>query len=403
MRSAPQAHDLFQTAFGDLPAILASAPGRIEVLGNHTDYNHGLVLSCAAGARTAAAVSTAADGRVVGVSANLAGGRRTFAVAEAEEPGAPGDWANYLRGLVAALRRRGVEVPGLRIAVATRLPLAAGLSSSAALTTSVLVALDRLLTLGLDRQEMARIGQEAEGRGVGVRCGLLDPLTCLFGTEGHLLLTDFEDLSRATLPMPDGLVFVLADSGVRHDLRVEYNERRLSCEAAARAIAEKRPEVRSLRQVGLADLAALNGAVPERVRRRARHVIAENERVRRAVDCLRAADSSGLGQLLLDSHRSSRADFENSCPELDRLVDFGAADPRCFGARLSGAGFGGVTIHLVEAGLASAYAADLGDRIEAAAGRRPWTAVCRPGAGARLEDLAAGLERDPDQQDETAS
>jgi len=383
LRAASQ---LFRAAFGRAPGALASAPGRLEVLGNHTDYNEGLVLSCAAGFRTAAAVALAEDGRVEAVSANLPDASGGFALEEAARAGAAGDWRNYLRGITAALLDRGVSLPGFRVAVASELPLAAGMSSSAALEISVLLGLTRCLDLELAPEELVRVGQEAESRAVGARTGLLDQLSSLFGSAGQLLQTDFRGLQRRYCPLLEGYAFVVADSGVKHDLAAEYNQRRASCERAVEQLSIHERGVRSLRDVSREMLEQHAERLDPTAAKRALHVVGENERVREAVIRLRDGDAPGFGRLLFESHRSSQECFENSCPELDALVAFAQADERCHGARLSGGGFGGVTIHLVEERSAADYAADLAAATSAALGRRPWTTVCTVGDGARLEE-----------------
>jgi galactokinase len=379
----------FEAAFGCAPDALASAPGRLEVLGNHTDYNEGRVLSCAVGQRTWAAVSLTEDGRVEAWSDRLPEQPRSFAVEEAGVAAASGDWSNYLRGVCSALQERGVAVPGFRLAVASELPLGAGMSSSAALEVSVVLALGAALGRSWSAEEVARIGQAAEERVVGARTGLLDQMSSLRGRAGMLLHTDFRTMETEMLALPAGLCFVVADSGIQHDLAEEYNERRASCEEAARRLAALVPGVTSLRDVHARLLEEHRGSLPELPWFRARHVVGEDARVEAAVGRLLAGDAAGFGTLLEQSHDSSRENFENSCPELDALVEVAQADPRCLGARLSGGGFGGITLHLVAEADAASYAADLARRVVGALGREPWTAVCRPGDGARVEPPAA--------------
>ncbi len=381
-----QASEFFLASYGRRPEAIASAPGRLEVLGNHTDYNEGLVLSCAAGFRTAAAVALTEDGAVEALSFNLPEQRRRFALAEAAQRGPAGDWSNYLRGISAALLERGLCLPGFQVALVSELPLAAGMSSSAALEVSVLLALGRCLELELPPEQLARIGQEAESRAVGARTGLLDQLSSLFGSAGQLLQTDFRGLQRRYCPLLPGFAFVVADSGVKHDLAAEYNERRASCERAVEQLAVLEPGVRSLRDVSREMLDEHSAALDPLARRRALHVVGENERVREAVVRLRDGNAAGFGQLLFDSHRSSQECFENSCPELDLLVAHAQADPDCLGARLSGGGFGGVSIHLVPEAAAADYADGLAAAAHRALGRAVWTTVCTVGDGARLEE-----------------
>ncbi|MFN3168589.1 MAG: galactokinase [Phycisphaeraceae bacterium] len=371
----PGAADLFVERFGTSPAVSASAPGRLEVLGNHTDYNAGLTLSCAVNFRCHALLAPV-DQPVVKLASRQLGVRpESFPL---DPPAAPtGHWANYVLGLVAALQHRGHRVPGFALLVDSRVPMSAGLSSSAALEMAVLIGLTRAMGLAIDPIELARIGQQAESAAVGAQTGLLDQLSCLLGRRDRLLYADFKTLDTQTIALPAGWSFVAVDSGVKHDLTRAYNDRRASCEAAAKAMG-----VTTLRDADEGRLASCRLRMPDADYGCAKHVIDANQRVRDAVGALRDGDAMRLGGLMFESHASSRYHFRNSCPQLDELVEFARADGRCAGARLSGGGFGGVTIHLVQDQHAEQYRADLLGRLRSLDRGDRWSAVCKTDVGA---------------------
>jgi galactokinase len=363
---------LYEDAFGEPCRAVASAPGRLEVLGNHTDYNEGFVLSCAVDRFTHVEVGPAPGAHSEAASAAFGG--VVCRVGEAR-------WTLYIAGAMEELAARGHHVPPLRAAVTSHVPPGAGMASSAALEVALVRALDAWLGLDLGPHEMARIGQATERRAVGAPTGLMDQLTCLMAQRGHLLLSEYRELSLRQIKLPEGVSFVVVDSGVSHDLSSEYAERRRSCERAVRGLAAKHPHVKALRDVSPTMLEECEGLTDEE-RAHARHVVAENQRVHQA---MRAVESGELGtfrQLLFDSHESSQRDFQNSHPILDRLVDLGRSDPRCLGARLSGGGFGGVTIHLVASDVANDYASDITRRFEEAHGQTPRAFVCATADGA---------------------
>lgn len=364
-------------------ACLASAPGRLEVLGNHTDYNEGFVLSCAVGQRTRVklAADPAAPGRGRLVSASFPGAEVDFALAEAASTSGDGPaWGRYARGVVAQLQARGVRVPGFSAEVSTDLPLSAGMSSSAAFEVALIHGLLHLAGAAMEPGEIARVGQAAESLAVGAHTGLMDQLTSCLGKAGHLVLSEYRGLTARQVPMPPGFAFVVVDSGAKHDLTTEYNDRRAACERAAAHLAAREPGVRTLRDATEAMLgrhaAGLGADLPF-----ARHVVEENARVADAAALLARGDVAGFGRLLFASHESSVRNFANSSAGQDRLVALAKQDPRCLGARLSGGGFGGVTIHLVRSADAEAYAADLAQAATALDGREHWHTVAIPGDG----------------------
>lgn len=357
--------DLFRRQFQVLPAHVVLAPGRVELLGNHTDYNDGLVLAAALDRHIALGVSPRRDGRIVLVSGAFPG-RVEFPCNEVEkDPAAP--WADHVKGVLRQLRDRGVHFTGFDAAIASDLPAGAGLSSSAALSVATALAVRalhpyRLGPAGLleppargrdgllpppdaaGKRELARLCRAAEQGFVGVQCGLLDQISCLFGRAHHALELDCQSLSVETVPLPGAVTLVLCPSGVTHALAGgEYNALRAECEGAARALG-----VPSLRAVDAARLAAGRDRLTPRQQECARHVVGEIQRVVAGTRALRDGDLEQFGQYLGQSHASSRDLLRNSCPELDRLVGLAGRHPACLGARLTGGGFGGATISLVK-------------------------------------------------------
>jgi galactokinase len=336
---------LFAASFSGRPLVVRS-PGRVNLIGEHTDYNEGFVLPAAIDRAIVLAVALNGSRHCRLLAADL------DAAAEAEidalrrsELG----WPNYLLGVVDQLRRSGVDVPGIDCAFGGDIPIGAGMSSSAALEAGIAFALDALLALGLDRVALARIAQAAEHEFVGVHCGIMDQFANLFGSAGHALKLDCRSLDYELVPFAFADVrVVLCDTGVRHALAgSEYNVRRRQCEEGVAALARHRPGIRSLRDVDLPLLDAHGPELDPVVARRCRFVLEENERLLAGCDDLRRGDLAAFGARMYGSHRGLSVDFEVSCPELDALVEIARALPGVLGARMMGGGFGGCTINLV--------------------------------------------------------
>lgn len=362
----------FEQSFGVASDVIASAPGRLEVLGNHTDYNDGLTLSCAVGFRCYVAAARLDSPVAKLQSTAFDKPAESF---QLDQPVTKeGHWARYVLGLTDALKRRGYDAPGFAMLVDSQVPRSAGVSSSAALEMAALTAIVGLMDIDIATDEMARIGQESESRAVGAQTGLLDQLTSLLGQRDQLIKIDFQSMLTQTIPAPTGWCFVAVDSGVKHDLTKEYNARRSSCEAAARAMG-----IESLRMATIEMLDTSASAMKEEDLYCARHIIEENQRVRDAVKRLASQKMDDFGQLLFDSHQSSRTNFKNSCPELDEMIAFAKEDDRCVGARLSGGGFGGISIHLVQTQHAEDYRISLFKSINQTS---RWSAICEIGNGA---------------------
>ncbi len=372
----------FTAHFGVKPTAYASAPGRLEILGNHTDYNEGLVLSAAVGQRTDVCLAP-----VAGKRCRLFDFRDNsvseFDLDEIDTP-VKGDWGNYVKGCIVALRQHGIEIPAFNAGVVSTVPLSAGMSSSAALEMAFCFAVSEAFGIQLPKEDWARIGQYVENKYLGLGSGLLDQFSSIFGKKDALILCDFRTVEvLKNLTLPEGYLLVVSNSMVKHNLvESDYNVRRQSCETARDAIKQKYPDIKALRDVTpevLEDCRVLMNDVDYR---RAKHVVGEGDRVLRGEEALAKGDILTFGQLLWESHESSRVNFENSCDELDILVGFSKTIPGCIGARLSGGGFGGIAIHLVKSDVASEYCSRLQSAYRAQTGKSVETLICEIGDGA---------------------
>jgi galactokinase len=337
---------LYLTTFGEAPAVVSRAPGRVEVLGNHTDYNEGYVLSFAIDRGVLAAASRSNTGEIELSSSHF--GDRIVAVEEAV-PQTENSWTNYLLGVYAVLGRKGLPVKPFNMTVHGDVPLGAGLSSSAALEVACGTALSALFGFEVAPADLARYCQEAEHSFAGTRCGLLDQFSSIFGRKDHVLFIDFRSLEHRTVPLPSHDICVaITTSGVTHSLvESAYNDRRAECARAANFFSRTDPSVRTLRDIRLRRLLDAKGELDDTAYRRALHVVGENERVQKGIELLERGDLGEFGELLWESHESSRVNFENSCPELDRLVDIAHGVEGVYGSRLTGGGFGGATLSLL--------------------------------------------------------
>ncbi|SDT98495.1 galactokinase [Verrucomicrobium sp. GAS474] len=325
--------------------IQSYAPGRAELLGNHTDYNDGLVLAIAVD-RGVTLTGTVRSDDALFIAAPEMGDAYEGSLA-ALAPEGEKTWANYLLGVVAQFQKRGLAVGGVDLRIESDLPPGAGLSSSAALETSTAFFLAHAFGHdALTLLERAKIGQAAEHQYVGVKCGLLDQIASIFSKAGQTTVIDCRSFEVRNAPLAPGVSFVIANSGVKHALVAgEYNERREACEEAARTLGLK-----ALRDIDPETLEKRAGELSPSALKRARHVVGEIDRVARGTAFLEAGDMAAFGRLMFASHESSIVNFENSCPELDALVAAAKRVEGCHGARLSGGGFGGATINLVAAG-----------------------------------------------------
>ena len=336
----------FTSAFGGGHAVCARAPGRVEVLGNHTDYNEGYTLSCAIDKEVLVAASTSegSDGF------ELASTHFPQAVKlKTVEPQRENAWVNYPLGVYEVLKDRGYPVGPFKIAIDSSVPLGAGLSSSAALEVATGLALSALFKFSIAPAELAEVCQKAENSFVGANCGLLDQFSSIFGKKNHLLFIEYRHLEHDTIPIPDpDLALAVTISGVSHSLVASaYNDRRKECFGAADYFHTIDPNKKTLRDVSMADLKAAQGKLDPLFLKRAMHPVGEDERVKKGMGLLKSGDMKTFGRLLYESHESSRVNFENSCKELDILVDIARTVPGVYGSRLTGGGFGGATLTLL--------------------------------------------------------
>jgi galactokinase len=351
----------FETLFGRPPEVVARAPGRVNLIGEHTDYSDGFVLPLALPRETEVQLARATGRRVRAVSLDVP----PLAPVEYQlgEERRTGGWVDYLQGVTAVLPPLGA---GFDLRVSSRVPLGAGLSSSASFEVAVLRALRAAFTLDIDDVALARLGQRVETEFVGAPVGIMDQMAASLADAGSALFLDTRTLAYQKVPLPASADLVVIHSGVTHGhAGGEYRTRRAECEQAAAALG-----VKVLRDAGLADLGRI-AALPAPLDRRARHVVTENARVLEAVEALRAGDLPRLGALLVAGHTSLRDDFEVSVPEIDRLVALAAATPGVHGARLTGGGFGGSVVVLADRDRAVAAGESIAERYRTETGRVP--------------------------------
>ena len=341
---------LYAQTFDDEPVAIASAPARANLLGEHTDYNDGFVLPTPLACRTAIAIAPTEGrfGEVHGVSEGFGGLFHADLVHGKRE-----DWLDYALGCLHALSNSGTETPALRLAAVTDVPVGAGVSSSAAFEVAILKAIRDALHLPIDDIEVAKLAQYAESEFVGMPCGIMDQMAASVAKPGEALFLDTRDLSTETAPLPAGHKIAVIYSGVKHQLTDGgYAQRVDECQAACRAL-----DIGSLRELAMADLVRID-ALPSPLKQRARHVVTENQRVRNGVDALRLGDVEAFGRHMIASHISQRDDYAVSVPAVDDLVD-AALSAGAVGARLTGGGFGGSIVALVDAGSFDRWLSDV--------------------------------------------
>jgi galactokinase len=377
----------FSRRFGTESRVF-SAPGRVNLIGEHTDYNDGFVLPMAIGRRTYVAGAPRRDRRIVAHSLSTGASVEV----DLDRPGVPrqGNLGDFVEGTARALVARNVAVAGANLLIDTEVPMGAGLSASAALELSIGLALSTLSGQGgVSRVTLALAGQAAEHEYVGTRCGIMDQYIAALGEEAHALLIDCRSLEQRLIPMAlHGASVLVCDTRVKHDLASsEYNLRRADCERAVAILSQSMPGVRALRDVTPADLARHEHLLPEVVRRRARHVVTENERTLVAASALEAGELERAGAAMNASHVSLRDDYEVSAVELDAAVDAALAVPGVFGARMTGGGFGGCAVMLVRDDAISAVSHAVSAKLRAAFSRDPEIFSSRAHAGAREESV----------------
>lgn len=370
----------FTIAFGVSPRLFR-APGRVNLIGEHTDYNDGFVMPAAIDLSTYVAVAPRDDRQLTIFSESYEEAIK-FNL-DRYAPHGNGHWSDYMRGVAVECLQAGFNLRGADLLVASNLPLGSGLSSSAAVEVATALALLSLIDVTIDRVQLAKLCQRAENEYVGARVGIMDQFASANGRASHALMLDCRSLDFRLLPLPEHIRLVIANTMVKHSIASgEYNARRAECETAVRLLARKIPGVRALRDVAPADVERFRNDLPETVYQRARHVVSENQRVLRAADALAGGDLATFGQLMRQSHLSLRNDYEVSCEELDVMVEIAGKLPGVYGARMTGGGFGGCTVNLVEAEAVAAFTKELAARYEQATGRAPQIYVCAAADGA---------------------
>jgi galactokinase len=376
----------FRARYGYAPAIVASAPGRVNLIGEHTDYNEGFVLPMAIDRAVAVAAAQRPDRLLRMYAENIQDS--VSAPLDDLYPSSRSTWSNYVKGVASQLERAGDRLPGMDLCIRGNIPRGAGLSSSAAIELASALAFQAAGGHHRPLLHLARLCQRAENEFVGIRCGIMDQLVSAVAREGHAALIDCRTLLVEFVPFPAGAVILVFDSGVRRALADSaYNARHDECAAAAAAIAKEVPGVTALRDVTRAAFDAAGATLEPTLRKRARHVVSEDDRVLQAVAALKSSNLDRTGKLMYESHMSLRDDFEVSTPELDAIVDLAATCEGVFGARMTGAGFGGSAITLVSAGNADAVGTCVAAKYRHRTGKSIPALACRPAPGARVRTL----------------
>ncbi|MGE5204418.1 MAG: galactokinase [Chlamydiota bacterium] len=376
--------DNFRQLFGQSPRLFR-APGRVNLIGEHTDYNDGFVMPAAIDLACRVAIAGRADRRLVVRSENF---QETLELHLDEAHTQRQErWSDYVQGVAVVLEQSGWRLRGANLLIRSEVPIGSGLSSSAAIEVATGLALSSNSGVEIEKLELARLCQRAENEFVGARCGIMDQFASCFGQAEHALLLDCRSLEYRPLPVPAGVALVICDSGVRHEVASgDYNVRRAECETGVRVLAHRRPEIRALRDATLEDLQNNRAELGDLVYRRCRHVVTENARVVQAASALERGDLREFGRLMGESHRSLRDDFEVSCGELDLLVDLAAKSPGVYGARMTGGGFGGCTVNLVEADRVEEFRRSVAPAYQQATGRAVKIYVSEAAAGASEEE-----------------
>ena len=376
----------FTSHYGAAPTLIARAPGRVNLIGEHTDYNDGFVFPAALDMGTLVLARPRADGQLRTLALRMQA-EDSASLADLRPQAGP-EWTRYVRGVAAVLGEAGCPMPGADLLIDSDLPLGAGLSSSASVEMGVAVALLDIGGYTIDRKALARLCQRVENEIVGVQSGIMDQLAVACGLAGHALLIDCRTLAFEPVPIPPSVRILVLDSAAPRTLAGSaYNVRRAQCESAVAKLQEVAPDLLALRDVTPALLAAEGGQLDPLELQRARHVVSENARVIESVAALRAGDVARFGQLMNASHDSLRDDYEVSGPELEIMVRLARATPGVLGARLTGAGFGGCCVALVEAEHASLAAVSIAERYSAESGRPGKAYVSALSAGAHVRQI----------------
>jgi galactokinase len=369
----------FARAFKGQPNLIVRAPGRVNLIGEHTDYNDGFVLPMAIDYDIRIAARVRPDRTVRLYSADL-DKHDTFSLDDVRRVSDKPTWADYVRGVADVLQQEGYTLRGMDAAISGNVPRAAGLSSSAAMELAAITAFRRLSALALDPVRAALLGQRAENEFVGMRCGIMDQFISSLGKTDHALLIDCRSLDYELVPMPAGARVVVTDSAIRRGLvDSAYNERRAQCEEGARLMG-----VKALRDVSVEMFETHQSKLPAVTARRCKHVVTEDQRTLDSVEALMRDDLAAFGKLMNASHASMRDDFEITTPDIDTLVEIQQNASGCLGARMTGGGFGGCTVALVQDDAVPAVVEAIQAQYPARTGKTPQVYVCRATDGAGL-------------------
>jgi galactokinase len=383
--NADELPERFREKFQTQPRIFA-APGRVNIIGEHTDYNDGFVLPCAIGFFTRVAISPRVDQKVVLRSAEFS---EPFELDLNSLPRKPlGTWADYVIGVAVTLRESGYVLHGANLLAHGEVPIGAGLSSSAAIEVATALALLSLTDAKLPLPELAKLCQKAENDFVGAHVGIMDQFVSCLGKAGHALLLDCRSLEFELVPVPPEVKLVICNTMVKHEHSGgEYNRRREECDAGVRILSAAFPGISALRDVTREQLSSRADTMPPVIYKRCLHVVEENQRVLDAVECLRSGNLDEMGRLMRESHRSLRDLYEVSCRELDIMVEEAEGLPGYYGGRMTGGGFGGCTVNLVSSTEAEAFRESIAERYRQRTGISSDIYICSPadGAGVGLE------------------
>jgi galactokinase len=375
----------FEQVYGGRPAIFR-APGRVNLIGEHTDYNDGFVMPAAIVMSTLAAVAPRNDGKLKVRSAQFED-EAEFSL-DALNGGPRRHWSDYVRGVAGVMQASGHRLHAASLMVDSNVPLGSGLSSSAALEVSSALAIAAVSGITLDALSVPKICQRAEHEYAGTHCGIMDQFIAAFGQADHALMLDCRSLAYELLPLDPSVRLVICNTMVKHELAGgEYNKRRMDCEAGVKALQKHLPNITALRDVTSEELERYKTELPERVYRRCRHVVTEDERVMRSAAALKSGDLTRFGELMYASHNSLRDDYEVTCDELVLMVNLASAIEGVYGARMTGGGFGGCTVNLVKAEAAERFQNTIAQQYEAKTGRKPMIYLCSAADGAGPVEL----------------
>jgi galactokinase len=370
----------FEDSFGAKPRIFC-APGRVNLLGEHTDYNDGFVMPCAIGFSTRVAISPRLDRKLV-IHSEEFSEQYEFDLDNLPSRG-KGVWSDYVVGVAVMLQQMGHQTPGASLLVRGEVPIGAGLSSSAAIEVASALALMSLNGTKLSLPEVAKLCQKTENVFIGARVGIMDQFISCLGKAGHALLLDCRSLEFKLIPIPESVRLVICNTMVKHEhASGAYNRRREECDEGVKLLTRWYPEIRALRDVSVEQLERHVAEMPATIYKRCLHVVAENRRVQEGAQYLTAGDVIRFGDLMRESHRSLRDLFEVSCRELDVMAEIAESLEGYCGGRMTGGGFGGCTVNLVKTANAQEFASQIAERYQASIGIKPDVYVCSAANGA---------------------